>query len=158
MHSACCTRESARTGLPGGTALLTAVGNAVEPHARTGAALVAAAWLTVAVKLAVSALGVLAIVRSGSSQRAATSAACPYVGGRDRPYALRHCPDRGRRGRRIRPGPHGARADLTALRWHALLSDPWFLLSRLLLMTGLVLSHPHTAPTTAIPPNRSPRP
>jgi hypothetical protein len=25
-------------------------------------------------------------------------------------------------------------------------------------MTGLVLSHPHTAPTTAIPPNRSPRP
>ena len=47
---------------------------------------------------------------------------------------------------------HGAHADLTALRWHALLSDPWFLLSRLLLMTGLVLSRPHTAPTTSIPP------
>jgi len=53
---------------------------------------------------------------------------------------------------------HGAHADLTALRWHAFLWDPWFLLWGLLLMTGLVLSHPHTAPTTAIPPNRSPRP
>jgi hypothetical protein len=47
---------------------------------------------------------------------------------------------------------HGAHADLTALRWHASLWDPWFLLWGLLLMTGLVLSHPHTAPTTAIPP------
>ena len=35
-----------------GTAVLTMAGNAVEPHARTGAALVAAVWLTVAVKLA----------------------------------------------------------------------------------------------------------
>ena len=53
---------------------------------------------------------------------------------------------------------HGAHADLIALRWHASLWDPWFLLWGLLLMTGLVLSRPHTAPTTAIPPNRSPRP
>ncbi len=64
MHSAAAAYSAAAVGVlyagisaywaAGGTALLTTVGNAVEPHARTGAALVAAVWLTVAVKLAVS--------------------------------------------------------------------------------------------------------
>ena len=53
MHSAAAAYSAAAVGVlyagisaywaAGGTALLTAVGNAVEPHARTGAALVAAA-------------------------------------------------------------------------------------------------------------------
>jgi hypothetical protein len=52
MHSAAAAYSAAAVGVlyagisaywaAGGTALLTAVGNAVEPHARTGAALVAA--------------------------------------------------------------------------------------------------------------------
>jgi hypothetical protein len=52
MHSAAAAYSAAAAVLyagisahwaPGGTALLTATGNAVKPHARTGAALVAAA-------------------------------------------------------------------------------------------------------------------
>ena len=52
MHSAAAAYSAAAVGVlyagisaywaAGGTALLTTVGNAVEPHARTGAALVAA--------------------------------------------------------------------------------------------------------------------
>jgi hypothetical protein len=117
---------------------------------------VAAAWLTVAVKLAVSALGVLAIVRSGSSHRPRrllrvltwVAAIVLMLYGTVLTAV----------GVAVESGLvcHGAHADLIALRWHASLWDPWFLLWGLLLMTGLVLSHPHTAPTTAIPQTAHP--
>ncbi len=105
----------------GGTALLSTVGSAVAPHSRRGGALVAAAWLTVAVKLAVSALGVLAVLRSHSADRprrllrvlawvaaivlgsVLTAVGVAVVSG-----LLRR----------------GAHADPSALRWHAVLWDP----------------------------------
>lgn len=138
MHSAAAAYSAAAVGVlyagisaywaAGGTALLTAAGNAVEPHARTGAALVAAVWLTVAVKLAVSALGVLAIVRSGSSHRPRrllrvltwVAAIVLMLYGTVLTAV----------GVAVESGlvRHGAHADLTALRWHAFLWDPWFLL------------------------------
>jgi hypothetical protein len=125
----------------GGTALLDTVGGALERKGRAGeAGLLAIIWLTVAVKLAVSAIGVLA------------GAPSPWSGARRRPA---------RRvawvvvvvlvlyggvltvvGQLIEVDiiHRSADANAKALRWHAFLWDPWFLLWGLLLAAALLLS------------------
>ena len=102
--------------LAGGTWLLSTVGGAVEAQGRRGGAVVTAGLaLVVVLKLAVAGLAL----------------------------ALAH-PPAGRRLQRLvgttalLTGVLGEPADPTALRWHVLLWDPWFLLWGLLLVVAAI--------------------
>jgi Protein of unknown function (DUF3995) len=124
----------------GGTALLDTVGGAFERAGRTGGAgLIAVVWVTVGLKLLAAGLGFVAVVERpplAAAQRrfvrrlawAAAVILVLYGGVLSITGWL------------VQLGlvPAGAHADHRALRWHAYLWDPWFLVWGLLLATGLV--------------------
>lgn len=126
----------------GGTALLDTVGGAFQRAGRTGGAgLIAVVWVTVLLKLLAAILGFVAVVgrprlaaaRRRLVQRPAWAAALMLIlyGG-----ALSIT------GWLVQLGvvSAAANADQKALRWHAFLWDPWFLVWGLLLAVGLVRS------------------
>ena len=126
----------------GGTGLLETIGGSLEREGRAGTAgILVVVWITVALKLAASTIGVLAVVPprwlSGRkytlTRRAAWLAATVLMvyGGVLTLIGLLVQADILHR---------SANADQTALRWHAFLWDPWFLLWGLLLAAALVLS------------------
>jgi Protein of unknown function (DUF3995) len=128
----------------GGTALLNTVGGAFERAGRTGSAgLIALLWVTVLLKLLAGILGRLAVVghrKLGTQhrrlvRRAAWAAALILVmyGGVLSVIGWLVQLDI------VSAGSH---ADHKALRWHAYLWDPWFLVWGLLLAIGLALSRP----------------
>lgn len=132
---------SAYWGL-GGTGLLDTIGGALERAGRAGnAGLIAVVWVTVVLKLLAAGVGLLAVLEPSSSgarrrrlaRRAAWAAALILVlyGGVLTIIGLL-----------VQLGvvPVSANADQKALRWHAYLWDPWFLVWGLLLCTGLARS------------------
>jgi Protein of unknown function (DUF3995) len=132
---------SAYWGL-GGTALLDTVGGAFERAGRVGSAgLIALVWVTVVLKLLAAVLGLIAVAdyrcldirQRRLARRAGWAAALILVmyGG-----VLSVT------GWLVQVGivPAAANADHEALRWHAYLWDPWFLVWGLLMATGLALS------------------
>ncbi len=129
----------------GGTALLDTVGGTLEHQARAGAAgLLAIGWLTVALKLAASAIGILAATpsrwsgtRQSLARRMAWVAATLLVlyGGILTIVGQLVEADIIHR---------SAAANAKALCWHAFLWDPWFLLWGILLAAALLLSRSQT--------------
>ena len=131
----------------GGMALLDTVGGAFQREGQSGSAgLVAVVWLTVLLKLAAATLGVIAVEggrwlparRHRQVRLAAWAAAvilCVYGG------ALSIV------GWLVQLGliTAAAHADQRALRWHAFLWDPWFLLWGLLLCIALRAARPRDA-------------
>jgi hypothetical protein len=122
----------------GGTRLLGTIGGELETRARErDAALLTVVWLTAALKLAAAVLGLVAVrpraVRPRLARRAAWAAAVMLVlyGG-----ALTVA------GLLVESGAVAAAADADrrALRWHAVLWDPWFVLWGGLLLAALVRS------------------
>jgi hypothetical protein len=126
----------------GGTALLDTVGGTLERVGRAGGAgVLAILWTTVALKLAASAIGLLAVAqpqwlsprRHRTVRRVAWLAAVVLVlyGGVLTLIGLL-----------VQAGVvhASAHADQKALRWHAFLWDPWFLLWGALLAGALALS------------------
>jgi Protein of unknown function (DUF3995) len=135
---------SAYWGL-GGTGLLDTVGGALERAGRAGSAgLIAVVWVTVVLKLLAAVVGLLAVLEPPSSgsrrrrlaRRAAWAAALILVfyGGLLTLVGLLV---------QLNVVPASADADQKALRWHAYLWDPWFLVWGLLLAAGLVRSRRH---------------
>jgi hypothetical protein len=129
----------------GGTRLLETVGGALERAGRAhDAALLAVVWITVVVKLAVAAAGLVAVGIPGDARwhRGARlvswSAAVVLVGYGGVLTAAGLLVQAGV----IRASAH---ADFTALRWHTYLWDPWFLLWGVLLATALWRSRPRSA-------------
>jgi Protein of unknown function (DUF3995) len=133
----------------GGTWLLDTVGGAFERGGREGsAALLAVVWLTALLKLAASALGLLAVRRSLAPSRRrlvrrlawAAAVILTLYGG-----VLTLA------GLLVETGVLSASADADrrALRWHAFLWDPWFLLWGLLLLGALLRSRPRAAAPAA---------
>jgi hypothetical protein len=123
----------------GGTALLDTVGGAFQRAGRTGSVgLIAVVWVTVLLKLLAAIIGFVAVVgrpplaaaRRRRVRRVAWAAALilTLYGG-----VLSIT------GWLVQLGivSTGANADHRALRWHAYLWDPWFLLWGLLLAIGL---------------------
>ena len=129
---------SAYWGL-GGSALLNTVGGAFEREGRSGSAgLVIVVWLTVLLKLAVAGIGVAAVDqgRRLSFGRRRQVRATAWVA------AMLLCLYGGVLsvvGWLVQLGviSAGAHADHRALRWHAFLWDPWFLVWGLLLIFAL---------------------
>ncbi len=132
---------SAYWGL-GGTTLLDTIGGTLEREARSGSpGLLVVVWVTVALKLAAAALALAAVrhqrrsrTRRGRlARRAAWVAALILIlyGGLLTLIGLLVQSDI------VHPAAH---ADHRALRWHAYLWDPWFLLWGLLLAAALMLS------------------
>ena len=126
----------------GGTGLRETIGGGLEREGRAGTTgVLVIVWITVALKLAASTIGVLAVVPprglSGRTytwvRRGAWLAALVLTvyGGVLTLIGLLVQADVVHR---------SATADQTALRWHAFLWDPWFLLWGLLLATALTLS------------------
>jgi Protein of unknown function (DUF3995) len=126
----------------GGTALLDTIGGTLEREGRARAAgVLAVVWTTVVLKLAVSGIGLLAVARPQwlASRRwrvmrgAAWLAAAVLVvyGGVLTLIGLLVQADI------VHAAAH---ANHKALRWHAFLWDPWFLVWGLLLATALALS------------------
>jgi hypothetical protein len=126
----------------GGTALLDTIGGALEREGRLrAAALLAVVWITVMLKLAVSGLGLIAVGKpewlSARQCRLARGAAwlaaimLTHYGGVLTVIGLLV---------QAKIVPASAHADHTALRWHAFLWDPWFLLWGLSLPTALAMT------------------
>jgi hypothetical protein len=120
--------------LAGGTWLLSTVGGAVEVQGRQGGAVVAAGLaLIVALKLAVAVLGLaLAHPPAGRRLQRLLGAAALLAGGVLAVYggALVAV------GAVALTGVLGEPADPSALRWHVLFWDPWFLLWGVLLVVA----------------------
>jgi Protein of unknown function (DUF3995) len=126
----------------GGTALLDTVGGVFQREGRTGGAgLIAVVWVTVLLKLLAATLGVVVVVGrpalAGAQRRlvrrmawAAAVILILYGGVLSITGWLVQLDV-------VSPG---ANADHEALRWHAYLWDPWFLVWGLLLATGLARS------------------
>jgi hypothetical protein len=126
----------------GGTALLDTIGGTLEREGRAhSAGLLAVVWTTVALKLTVSGIGLLAIAqpewlsprRCRVVRGAAWLAAVVLVlyGGVLTSIGLLVQSDI------VHPS---ARADRKALQWHAFLWDPWFLVWGLVLAIALTLT------------------
>jgi hypothetical protein len=126
----------------GGTRLLDTIGGTLEREGRAGnAGLLAVLWVTVALKLAAASLGLVAVlgpqwVRARHRQlarRAAWAAALILVlyGGVLTIVGLLV---------QLDLVHASANADHTALRWHAYLWDPWFLVWGVLLAAALARS------------------
>jgi Protein of unknown function (DUF3995) len=126
----------------GGTGLLDTIGGTLEREGRAGnAGLLAVVWISAVLKLMVAVLGVVAVVapwrlrprRHQLARRTAWAAALLLVlyGGVLTTVGVL-----------VQAGVVGAssNADHKALRWHAYLWDPWFLLWGLLLAAALALS------------------
>jgi len=133
----------------GGTALLDTIGGTLEREARAhNAGLLAVVWMTVALKLTAGGIGLLATARPEwlSPRRCRvvrgaawlTTAILTLYGGTLTSAGLL-----------VQAGiiHASARADHRALRWHAFLWDPWFLIWGLLLAAALTL-------TRSRPPDR----
>lgn len=131
----------------GGTALLDTIGGTLEREGRAQAAgILAVVWTTVVLKLAASAIGLLAVAqpqwlshdRSRLVRRAAWLAALVLVlyGGALTLIGLLVQAD-------IVHASH--HADHKALQWHTFLWDPWFLVWGLMLATALALSRQPSA-------------
>lgn len=129
----------------GGTWLLDTVGGVFERGGRDGSTgLRAVVWLTVLLKLAAAVLGLLAVRRGLAApprrlaRRLAWAAAIilSLYGGVLTVSGLL-----------VETGVLAASADADrrALRWHAFLWDPWFLLWGLLLLAALLRSRPRRA-------------
>jgi uncharacterized protein DUF3995 len=122
----------------GGEALLGTIGGELARRGRAGdPGLLAVVWLTVALKLAAAVLGLLA-VRAAPPRRArgaawAAAGILTLYGGVLTAAGLL-----------VESGAidPAADADRRALRWHAFLWDPWFLLWGLLMGAALVRSRP----------------
>jgi hypothetical protein len=126
----------------GGTALLDTIGGALEREGRAGTAgILAVIWITVVLKLAASAIGLLAVAqpqwlsrhRARLARRAAWLVALllTLYGGALTVTGLLVQADI------VHASDH---ADHRALRWHAFLWDPWFLVWGLMLAIALSLS------------------
>lgn len=150
---------SAYWGL-GGTGLLSTVGGTLEREGRSGATAVRVLlWVAVLLKLCAALIGLLAVARQGwigpqgrrLARHAAWIAALLLTAygallsatGLLVQLDLLHA---------------SATADRKALRWHAFLWDPWFLLWGLLLTVALTRSRSHTRqPATGLRQERSRR-
>jgi hypothetical protein len=126
----------------GGTALLDTIGGTLEREGRArSSGLVAIVWITVVLKLAASGVGLLAVAqprwlsaRQGRQARGVAwlaSVVLVLYGGVLTLIGLLV------QANIVHASAH---AEHKALRWHAFLWDPWFLLWGLLLMTALALS------------------
>lgn len=126
----------------GGTALLDTIGGTLEREGRArSAGLLVVVWITVALKLAAAGIGLVAVSRprwmsprwSGVARRLAWLVAVVLVlyGGVLTSIGLLVQADV------VHASAH---ADHRALRWHAFLWDPWFLVWGLLLATALALT------------------